>query len=72
MSSSDAATAGILDEYPDFDNRSCRLLGPTALVNISLERHISDSKTHDRIDRSRAHGNLGYSIIDLQTTHRNA
>ena len=40
MSSSNAATAGILDEYPDVDNHSCRLLGPTALVNILRETHV--------------------------------
>ncbi|KAF5363988.1 hypothetical protein D9756_000252 [Leucocoprinus leucothites] len=32
MSSSDATPAGILDEYPDVDNRSCQLFGPIALI----------------------------------------
>ncbi|KXN92354.1 hypothetical protein AN958_08585 [Leucoagaricus sp. SymC.cos] len=32
MASSDVTHAGLLDDYPDVDKRSCQLLGPTALV----------------------------------------
>jgi len=45
---------------------------PRAYCSCKYQKRISDSKTHDRIDRSRTHGGLGYSIVDLQTTQRNA
>jgi len=48
MSSSDATTASFLDEYPSVDNRSCQLLGPTALVNILSEAH-NRLQDHDRL-----------------------
>ncbi|KAJ3572265.1 hypothetical protein NP233_g3204 [Leucocoprinus birnbaumii] len=32
MTAYDAAPAGLLDDYPDVDNGSCKLLGPTALI----------------------------------------
>lgn len=36
MASPDVAPAGLLDDYPGVDDRSCQLLGPTALVIILL------------------------------------
>lgn len=65
MATDDVAPEGLLDDYPGVDNRSCQLLGPTALVNIfSLAPRIPDS--YDRVDCPRPHGSPCYSVPRVQ------
>lgn len=53
------------DDYPEIDKRTCRLLGPTALVS-KAKFHISTTLNHlSPIDCTKSHGRVCYTVTCL-------
>jgi hypothetical protein len=55
--------AQYLDDYPDVDQHSCQLLGPTALVSLYSVKQAGSNLF--RVDRARSNGNPCNSLSGI-------